>query len=127
MPEEHSIQFAPLLVGLPDSLSEERFETLLTTAAFRLERILSFGHSTPEGQWYDQDWDEWVVLLQGQACLTIEGRNDPVILAAGDSLSLPAHCRHRVDWTEPGRITVWLALHYAFRQSDRNHEECGGD
>jgi len=101
-----------LLADLPENLPEEKFEVLLETPAFRLERILSKGHATPEGQWYDQDWDEWVLLLQGQARLAIEGRNGETFLHPGDALLLPAHCRHRVNWTPPDTITVWLALHY---------------
>jgi len=101
-----------LLAGLPENLPEERFEVLLETPAFRLERILSKGHATPEGQWYDQDWHEWVLLLQGQARLAIEGREGETFLQPGDSVLLPAHCRHRVEWTPSDRITVWLALHY---------------
>jgi cupin 2 domain-containing protein len=102
-----------LLADLPEDLPEERFEVLLETPSFRLERILSKGHTTPEGQWYDQDWNEWVVLLQGQAKLSIEGLTGETILHPGDALLLPAHCRHRVNWTPPATVTVWLALHYS--------------
>ncbi|CAI8876364.1 cupin domain-containing protein [Methylocaldum szegediense] len=101
-----------LLANLPEDLPEEKFEVLLETPSFRLERILSKGHATPEGQWYDQDWNEWVLLLQGQAKLSIEGMADETILHPGDALLLPAHCRHRVNWTPPNTVTVWLALHY---------------
>jgi cupin 2 domain-containing protein len=107
------IPMASLLADLPDDLPEERFETLLETPAFRLERILSQGHATPEGDWYDQDRDEWVMLLQGQARLAIEGRAEEIVMNPGDAVLLPAHCRHRVAWTPPGRITVWLALHFS--------------
>jgi cupin 2 domain-containing protein len=103
---------ASLLADLPEILPEERFETLLETAGFRLERILSQGHATPEGEWYDQDWDEWVMLLQGAARLTIEGRAGELAMKPGDTVLLPARCRHRVEWTISGQVTVWLALHY---------------
>ncbi|MGX2042092.1 cupin domain-containing protein [Methylocaldum sp. MU1018] len=101
-----------LLADLPEDLPEERFDVLLETPAFRLERILSRGHATPEGQWYDQDRDEWVLLLQGQARLAIEGQAGETSLRPGDALLLPAHCRHRVNWTPENTTTVWLALHY---------------
>jgi cupin 2 domain-containing protein len=101
-----------LLADLPQDLPEERFDVLLETPAFRLERILSRGHATPEGQWYDQDWHEWVLLLQGQARLAIERREGETLLQPGDAVLLPAHCRHRVNWTPEDTITVWLALHY---------------
>jgi cupin 2 domain-containing protein len=100
-----------LLESLPAQLPEERFETLLETPTFRLERILSLGHVTPEGTWYDQPQDEWVSLLQGAARLLIEGEEE-IGLRPGDSLWLPAHCRHRVTWTSPDQVTVWLALHF---------------
>ena len=97
---------------LPAELPEERFDTLLETPAFRLERILSLGHVTPAGEWYDQERDEWVTLLQGAARLEIVGGAAPIEMRPGDCLFLPAHCRHRVAWTDPDRVTVWLALHY---------------
>jgi cupin 2 domain-containing protein len=111
------IQIQSLLANLPQDLLKERFETVLETPAFRLERILSRGHATPEGEWYDQELDEWVVVLQGAARLVIEGRAEEIVMNPGDALLLPAHCRHRVDWTAPDRVTVWLALH--FRVDDR--------
>ena len=97
---------------LPAELPEERFDTLLETSGFRLERILSLGHVTPAGEWYDQERDEWVTLLQGAARLELEGRAAPIEMHPGDCLCLPAHCRHRVAWTDPDQVTVWLALHY---------------
>lgn len=112
MPAFPAFPSAALLADLPTELPAERFDTLLETPAFRLERILSLGHATPAGEWYDQDRDEWVLLLQGQARLAIEGRAEPVPLHPGDSLLLPAHCRHRVEWTTPEQVTVWLALHF---------------
>ena len=108
----HGIPVASLVADFPEALPEERFETLLETPAFRLERILSLGHATPAGEWYDQERDEWVLLLRGAARLAIEGR-DMAALFPGDALLLPAHCRHRVEWTDPGQVTVWLALHFS--------------
>jgi cupin 2 domain-containing protein len=112
MPPLEAPALAALLADLPDVLPEERFETLWETPSFRLERILSHGQATPEGDWYDQAWDEWVLLLQGAARLVVEGQPDPVVLRPGAALWLPAHCRHRVEWTPADRVTVWLALHY---------------
>lgn len=98
-----------LFAGLPDALPEERFDTLLAGGSFRLLRIVSTGQATPPGQFYDQNEAEWVVVLQGRAGLWIEGEAAARVLGPGDYLVLPAHCRHRVEWTE--RPTVWLALH----------------
>lgn len=94
----------------PPSHSEagERFEDLLTRPGVRIERIVSTGHSTPPGEWMDQAWDEWVLLVAGRAGLTLEGEA-PQTLAPGDHLLIPAYRRHRVDWTETP--TVWLAVH----------------
>jgi cupin 2 domain-containing protein len=91
----------------------EFFHTLLENRALRLERILSRGHATPEGEWYDQNREEWVVLLSGAATLRIEGRSELLHLAPGDWVLLPARLRHRVEWTAPEVKTTWLALHYA--------------
>ncbi len=96
---------------IPDRLSEELIETILKTGTFKIERIVSKGQATPDGQWYDQDKDEWVLLLSGRAGLRIEGRTE-VIMAPGDFLHLPAHLKHRVEWTDPEKETVWLAIHY---------------
>jgi cupin 2 domain-containing protein len=92
--------------------SEEIIETLLQTDAFRLERIVSAGHRTPDGEWYDQDRDEWVVMLTGRARLRFEDPSEEIALSPGDCLILPRHRRHRVEWTDPGEPTVWLAIHY---------------
>lgn len=123
-----TIATTSLLADLPGELPEERFETLLETPTFRLERILSLGHATPRGQWYDQDWDEWVMVLQGAARLAIEGRTEPVELHPGDNVLLPAHCRHRVEWTPSDRVTVWLALHYPAMMALASHpDDPGGE
>jgi len=104
-----------LLKNIPEQLPQELFETILEQPGFKLERIISRGHATPAGQWYDQDVDEWVLLLKGGAGLRIDNRADEVILRPGDHVLLPAHCRHRVEWTADDCETVWLALHYSSR------------
>ncbi len=103
---------ANLLKNLPPPDAEEFFETLLDQPDFRLERIVSQGHVTPPGEWYDQDRDEWILLLSGGATLLFEHEEQPVRLEAGDHLHLPAHVRHRVEWTDPAQSTIWLALHF---------------
>jgi cupin 2 domain-containing protein len=101
-----------LLAALPADRSREAVEALLEGPGLRLERIVSFGQATPPGQWYDQRAHEWVALLQGSAALRFEDEPAPRVLRAGDSVLIPAHRRHRVDWTDPGQPTIWLALHY---------------
>ncbi|MEQ1698381.1 MAG: cupin domain-containing protein [Hyphomicrobiaceae bacterium] len=85
-------------------------ETLLSGRGVRLERIVSLGHVSPDGFWYDQHEFEWVVLLCGRARLAIEGEADERTLNPGDAIALAAHCRHRVTWSDPDQPTVWLAL-----------------
>ena len=97
---------------LPVKLPNERFDELLRGGSFRLERILSTGQATPAGQWYDQDQAEWVLVLRGSAQLQFEGEAEAVELGPGDYVLIPAHCRHRVQWTDPQSPTVWLALHF---------------
>jgi cupin 2 domain-containing protein len=98
--------------NIPDRLPEELFETLLQNGFFKLERIVSRGHATAAGEWYDQAKAEWVLLLKGRAGLRLADRKDPIVLEPGDHLLLPPHCRHRVEWTDSENETVWLALHY---------------
>ena len=101
-----------LFAGIPEKIPEEIIEVLLKTPGFHLERIISAGQATPPGQWYDQETHEWVVLLSGSAGLLFEGETEIRVLRPGDYLLIPAHCRHRVEWTDPEQQTVWLALHY---------------
>lgn len=102
-----------LLADLPAPGAAESFETLLTAAGFRVERIVSRGHASPPGFWYDGPEDEWVLLVAGAARLTFEGDPEPVALTPGSHLHIPARRRHRVDWTAAGQPTVWLAIHFA--------------
>jgi cupin 2 domain-containing protein len=102
-----------LFEALRDWLPNELFETLIETPSFRLERIVSAGHATPPGEWYDQERAEWVVLLSGSAALWFEGEREARVLRPGDHVLIPAHQRHRVEWTDPAVKTVWLALHYS--------------
>ena len=92
-------------------LAEERFDTLLDRPGLRIERIVSTGHVTAAGDWFDQPRDEWVVLLEGWALLEIEGRGE-LRLAPGDHVHIPAHVRHRVTETPPDGRTLWLAVHF---------------
>jgi len=101
-----------LFDALTATAAGEVFTDLASGGRFRLVRIVSSGQATPPGQWYDQDDHEWVVVLAGRAGLLIEGEPGPRVLGPGDWLLLPAHCRHRVEWTAAGTPTVWLALHH---------------
>lgn len=109
-----SPEISSLFAAIPNQLPEELCQTLLSNPGLRIERIVSKGHSSPKGFWYDQDQDEWVLVLQGQAKLNFID-TEAVELKTGDYLLIPAHCKHRVDWTTPDEETVWLAIHIAQR------------
>lgn len=96
-----------LPAAMPD---EEVFEPLAEGNGIVIERIISTGQTTPEGQWYDQERDEWVVLLQGEAVLGYENGKQ-VALKPGDWLLIPAHERHRVLSTSSQPPCIWLAIH----------------
>lgn len=97
-----------LYAGLPDARGAEAFEVLFANPVCRVERIVSHGHASPPGFWYEQAEDEWVVLLAGTAELAFdEGRRH--VMRAGDWVSLPARCRHRVETVS--QDAVWLAVH----------------
>lgn len=101
-----------LLTDIPADLPEELVQSLLDAPGLRIERIVSRGHASPEGFWYDQECHEWVLLLTGAARLTFDGE-EPIDLGPGSFLSIPAHRRHRVDWTDPDQPTIWLAVHHS--------------
>ena len=101
-----------LFDGLPtNSLKDEVFTTLFQNPSLRIERIVSTGQATPEGQWYDQTCAEWVLLIQGRAWLQFEDQADSQEMRPGDFVLIAAHRRHRVQATDPKAITVWLAIH----------------
>ena len=103
-----------LFSALPEGATDDEiFDHLFVVPGVRIERIVSTGQVTPEGEWYDQDDDEWVALLAGAARLQIEGEASERELTAGDWILLPAHCRHRVTWTQTSPPAVWLAVHVA--------------
>lgn len=101
-----------LLKSIPRRLKAERFDTLFARGSTKIERIVSQNHASPPGFWYDQPNGEWVMLLTGSAALRFEGELDPIILTQGDFIDIPAHRRHRIEWTDPHHPTVWLAVHY---------------
>jgi len=101
-----------LLEGIPCELPEELFETICFTGAVKIERIVSRGHASPEGFWYDQEKNEFVLVVSGSAGLKIEGEEDLVVLNAGEYITIEANVKHRVEWTDSTRDTIWLAVHY---------------
>ena len=101
-----------LLRDLPDTGATEIADALVTRPGLRIERIVSFGQTSPEGFWYDQDEAEWILLLAGAASLRFEDEQEARLLGPGDWLEIAAHRRHRVEWTDPAKPTIWLAVFY---------------
>ncbi|GAB4233505.1 MAG: cupin domain-containing protein [Methyloligellaceae bacterium] len=102
-----------LFEGVPHSGQEELFTQLAGGAGARIERIVSFGQASPREGWYDQQEDEWVVLLRGRARLAFADGRPDLEMGPGDHVLLPALCRHRVAWTSEREPTLWLAVHFA--------------
>ena len=99
-----------LLRNLPTDLPEELVETLAESESVRIERIVSTGHASPDGFWYDQPGREFVLVVQGRARLEFDD-GEALDLVPGGWTDIPPHRRHRVAWTAPDEPTVWLAIH----------------
>ena len=100
-----------LIQSIPEDLSQEVFEDLLSGRQFRLERIVSKGQCSEPDFWYDQDEHEWVLLLAGGARLQYQS-GEEIELKTGDHIQIPAHTKHRVSYTTPDEETIWLAIFY---------------
>jgi cupin 2 domain-containing protein len=101
-----------LFAGIRGALADEQITTLVQGSNVRIERIVSRGHSSPPGFWYDQDKPEWVIVIAGSAAVQLEGEALPRTLRRGDYLHIPAHARHRVEWTDKDEPTIWIAVHH---------------
>ncbi|MGX9726555.1 MAG: cupin domain-containing protein [Candidatus Electronema sp. VV] len=101
-----------IFASLPEELDSELFTELLRDKNIRIERIVSKGQTSPvAGCWYDQNDNEWVLVLEGSGTILFEdGRQ--VTLNKGYFLHIPAHEKHKVSWTDPDRQTVWLVIHF---------------
>ncbi len=101
-----------LLTPVPFNAHNELFELLIQSKNVKIERIISSGQTSPEDFWYDQENDEFVVILSGEARISIEYESTERHLYPGDFIHIPAHVRHRVTYTDPKGETVWLAVHF---------------
>lgn len=97
--------------SIPDNLDDEVFDLLLQNNQIKIERIISKGQSSPKSGWYDQDKNEWVIVLKGEAVISFENNKD-IRLKVGSHLHIPAYRKHKVKWTDPKVETVWLAVFY---------------
>lgn len=105
------MKLSNLFDAIPRHLPQELMQDLVRTPHVTIERIVSRGHCSAERFWYDQGWDEWVLLVSGHARLAFEDPPREIELKPGDHLLIPAHTRHRVAWTAGRTDTVWLAVH----------------
>ena len=101
-----------LFAELPSGAGEEQLVELLAHPGLRIERIVSTGQASPAGFWYDQPQGEWVLVLQGEALLAFEDEAGARRLGPGDFVDIAPRRRHRLEWTDPAKATVWLAVHY---------------
>ena len=98
------------LYDLPDPLPDtEEFSDLIPDRGVKIERIVSRGQTSPAGEWCDQSRDEWVVLIQGEAVLEYDD-GETQTLVAGDHVLIPAHRRHRVNYTSRTPPCIWIAV-----------------
>lgn len=98
--------------GIPALLPGELIEAISGRDNVRIERIVSRGHASPDNFWYDQEQNEYVMLLKGEAGLLFADSGNTVVLKPGDYIDIPPHVRHRVAWTSPDEDTIWLAVYY---------------
>jgi len=101
-----------LFAGTDPKGPDELVTQLAGSNGVRIERIVSHGHVSPAGFWYDQREIEWVTVLSGAARLRLADPEEILELRAGDCLEIAAHRRHRVEWTSPDGPTIWLAVFY---------------
>lgn len=107
-----------LLAKSQIDISKEYLETLLQTADVKIEKIVSDGHITPAGEYYNQDWNEWVAVIKGEAVLKLIEPDELITLKQGDYLFIPAHRKHRVEYTDKSG-TIWLAFHFGIKTKEK--------
>jgi cupin 2 domain-containing protein len=97
---------------IPSNLSKEILDEIILTDKIRIERIISKGQTSPENFWYDQEENEWVIVIKGKSKLKIIDEDELIELNEGDYINIPSHKKHRVEWTDPEIETIWLAVFY---------------
>ena len=106
-----NINIGNIYESIPKKLKEELINELINHNNVTIKRIVSEGHSSPESGWYDQEENEWVIILQGEAEILFEN-GDRTHLQSGSFLNIPAHTKHKVSWTTSSAKTIWLAVYY---------------
>jgi cupin 2 domain-containing protein len=103
-----TIRIENLFANLPELPGSEQSLSLFEKPAIKIQRIVSQTYSSPPDCWYDQDEDEWVIVVRGEAILEFEA-GELVHMKEGDYVTIPRHVKHRVLQTDPK--TIWLAVH----------------
>ena len=98
--------------NIPNTIPDEIFDKIIHTKSLTIERIVSKGHASPKDFWYDQEGNEWVMVLKGHAQLRFAENTEVLEMKTGDYVNIPAHYKHRVEWTDANEKTIWLAVHY---------------
>ena len=100
-----SLLTLPKDIHLPGT--PEHFSPLLTSdSGLLVERIVSWGHVTPEGQWYDQEKDEWALLLEGSARLGFaDGREVAASVFCCPSMYATVY------WRPASPVSGWPSTH----------------
>ncbi len=101
-----------LFESIPEEICDEIFDLIVETDTVKIERIVSKGHTSPESGWYDQESNELVIVLKGEAKILIENECEKH-LVQGSYMNIPAHLKHKVVWTKEDSETIWLAIHYS--------------
>jgi cupin 2 domain-containing protein len=101
--------FENIPFNLPDELTQKIAGNV---EGITIERIISRGHASPPGFWYDQEKTEFVILLKGKAAILFQDQEQPLEMHPGDFIEIPAHTLHRVECTSEEGDTVWLAFFY---------------
>ena len=101
--------FFGLLKNIPDASEDEVFENLFCDKKLRVERIVSKGQTTADDYWYDQNSNEFVVVLQGCGIVLFDDKRE-FKLKKGDSLLIKSYQRHKVIFTDKTEETLWLAF-----------------
>jgi len=99
-----------IFAEIPDELDNELVQVLQQSDNIKIQRIVSKGQVSPETGWYDQQQNEWVIVIKGEAVIAFE--QTEVAMQAGSYINIPAHTKHKVSWTHPDIETIWLVVYY---------------
>ena len=97
--------------NIPSDLTNEVFETLVQSSHCKIKRIISLGQVTPKNEYYEQNEDEFVIVLQGAATLLFLDTQKTMEMKSGDYVFIPAGVKHRVQWCDTKVQTIWLAIY----------------